>query len=639
MQNTNNDLLGIIKLAGLKEQTMMQVTPPGTPKPPAMQPQLNLPPVQTQVAPTALGGAVAAVPGSNVKQPGQMEEELHGKQYKLDVDKDGDIEADDLADLRAGKVDEPDVEEELDEGWKEKAAAAGTAAAIGLGSLGAAQAAPDTTQSNATMTQHITHRYEMQKTADALAKVNPKFAKEYDQLKADKAIRDRAGSMRVGLGKTRLSPADDVFQQGDYEYTQVLQQLLKKYGAVKESNDGGETYPLKEEQLEECGDMGPMANGMADKQESRMNVSTNMSSDGTKTVTVTADGEAAEELMQLLSLAGMEHHHHEPEAEVVMYEEKDIRYEASTTPDEKVLPLDTQLQGGTGEVAGKTKKMTPRGYRHADNNLAMKENQVNESKTLSFLKEYESLLLKKKISESDNPRAQDRFGLELGDLLIETNVIGVTKDAVILETDQWAYDHLNKLGYISKEELTESTMIFEGKETVTIEDSETGEPIDVVIVYSTTDGSIDFEEVEVVGQPNKQLDELELEQAEKELYDVLKRKADDVDYYPDHDDHIDRRQRDYYSNFPMHYAGIKDTMEAKYQGREVPLGKPMAGDVKKSKVYVKGPKGNVVKVNFGDPNMRIKKSNPKRRKSFRARHHCANPGPRWKARYWSCRAW
>ena len=79
--------------------------------------------------------------------------------------------------------------------------------------------------------------------------------------------------------------------------------------------------------------------------------------------------------------------------------------------------------------------------------------------------------------------------------------------------------------------------------------------------------------------------------------------------------------------------------EAEYQGRNVPLGKPMAGDVKKSKVYVKGPKGNVVKVNFGDKKMRIKKSNPSRRKSFRARHNCSNPGPRWKARYWSCRAW
>ena len=84
-------------------------------------------------------------------------------------------------------------------------------------------------------------------------------------------------------------------------------------------------------------------------------------------------------------------------------------------------------------------------------------------------------------------------------------------------------------------------------------------------------------------------------------------------------------------------AGAVD--EAEYQGRKVQLGKKMAGDVKKSKVYVKGPKGNVVKVNFGDPNMRIKKSNPARRKSFRARHNCDNPGPRWKARYWSCRSW
>lgn len=79
--------------------------------------------------------------------------------------------------------------------------------------------------------------------------------------------------------------------------------------------------------------------------------------------------------------------------------------------------------------------------------------------------------------------------------------------------------------------------------------------------------------------------------------------------------------------------------EAEYQGRKVTLNKPMRGDVKKSKVYVKNDKGNVVKVNFGDPNMKIRKSNPKARKSFRARHNCDNPGPKWKARYWSCKAW
>ncbi len=89
--------------------------------------------------------------------------------------------------------------------------------------------------------------------------------------------------------------------------------------------------------------------------------------------------------------------------------------------------------------------------------------------------------------------------------------------------------------------------------------------------------------------------------------------------------------------------------EAKYRGRKVKLNKPMKGDVKKSKVYVKNAKGNVVKVNFGhggssakkkgEKTMKIRKSNPKARKSFRARHNCKSPGPKWKARYWSCRAW
>lgn len=79
--------------------------------------------------------------------------------------------------------------------------------------------------------------------------------------------------------------------------------------------------------------------------------------------------------------------------------------------------------------------------------------------------------------------------------------------------------------------------------------------------------------------------------------------------------------------------------EAEYQGRKVELNKPTAGDVKKFKVYVKNDKGNVVKVNFGEKGTKIKKNNPERRKSFRARHNCDNPGPKWKARYWSCRKW
>jgi len=98
------------------------------------------------------------------------------------------------------------------------------------------------------------------------------------------------------------------------------------------------------------------------------------------------------------------------------------------------------------------------------------------------------------------------------------------------------------------------------------------------------------------------------------------------------------------------HEGARAWFEAKYQGRTVPLNKPMRGDTKKFKVYVKDPKtGNVKKVNFGhggtsakrlgQKTMKIKKSNPARRKSFRARHNCANPGPKTKARYWSCRKW
>jgi hypothetical protein len=85
--------------------------------------------------------------------------------------------------------------------------------------------------------------------------------------------------------------------------------------------------------------------------------------------------------------------------------------------------------------------------------------------------------------------------------------------------------------------------------------------------------------------------------------------------------------------------------EAEYQGRKVQLNKIMQGDVKKFKVYVNNPSGNVVKVNFGhkgkggEKTMSIKKNNPERRKSFRARHNCDNPGPKHKARYWSCRKW
>lgn len=97
------------------------------------------------------------------------------------------------------------------------------------------------------------------------------------------------------------------------------------------------------------------------------------------------------------------------------------------------------------------------------------------------------------------------------------------------------------------------------------------------------------------------------------------------------------QRTDEYIRKVLHRDNVR---EAEYQGREVKLGKPTTGDVKKFKVYVKDPKtGNVKKVNFGDPNMEIKRDNPERRKNFRARHNCADKTDRTKAGYWSCRMW
>lgn len=82
--------------------------------------------------------------------------------------------------------------------------------------------------------------------------------------------------------------------------------------------------------------------------------------------------------------------------------------------------------------------------------------------------------------------------------------------------------------------------------------------------------------------------------------------------------------------------------EAEYQGKKVTLNDPIRTSEnpnKKFKVYVRGPKGNIVVVRFGDPNLSIKRDDPDRRRSFRARHKCDNPGPKWKARYWSCYQW
>jgi hypothetical protein len=115
----------------------------------------------------------------------------------------------------------------------------------------------------------------------------------------------------------------------------------------------------------------------------------------------------------------------------------------------------------------------------------------------------------------------------------------------------------------------------------------------------------------------------------------------------------DERGCEIYESFdPETVMGFVDTSEGhevnelgeslelyEEEKKKVKLNKIMRGDVKKYKVYVKNDKGNVVKVNFGDPNMEIKRDDPDRRRNFRARHNCDTPGPRWKARYWACKTW
>jgi len=136
----------------------------------------------------------------------------------------------------------------------------------------------------------------------------------------------------------------------------------------------------------------------------------------------------------------------------------------------------------------------------------------------------------------------------------------------------------------------------------------------------------------------------DLEDGGEEPYVCHKCGYDNSDEY-DELDVEDDDEEDFLNYLKGYTSELKEAncncvLEAEYQGREVKLGKPMQGDVKKFKVYVKNPKtGKVIKVNFGQKGMVIKKDNPAARKSFRARMNCDNPGPRTKANYWSCRKW
>ena len=240
----------------------------------------------------------------------------------------------------------------------------------------------------------------------------------------------------------------------------------------------------------------------------------------------------------------------------------------------------------------------------------------------------------------------DEFGISFTeDLELVSEIVDVLEDGIVIELDDYAIDVLQSNNVLMHEgEIEEGTRCWKGYEKkgmkthfgkrvpncVKKEDLDEGKMKDVAMDLK------ELSDAEFKEKYGKSKDEMKmaLEGKESSARMRLMKALDDVETrkkfakgeirIPTPDERKEKEDK---------------VKEAEYQGRKVPLGKPMQGDVKKFKVYVKNPKGNVVKVNFGDPNMRIKKSNPARRKSFRARHNCASPGPRHKARYWSCRKW
>ena len=246
----------------------------------------------------------------------------------------------------------------------------------------------------------------------------------------------------------------------------------------------------------------------------------------------------------------------------------------------------------------------------------------------------------------------DAFGISFSeDHEIATEIVDILEDGIVIELDDTAIDMLTNEGLEflegelveDKQKGVDGKACWKGYKRMGTK-QKGGKTVDNCVKMEdhgpeNPDAPVNYGEYDREGDMAK--DDLRtIDDAAEELYSILR--ADDnlpewvqskitkaVDY-------IDTA-RDYMK--AQNYEEDTQTDEAKYQGREVPLGKKMAGDVKKSKVYVRKPNGNIVKVNFGDKKMRIKKSNPARRKSFRARHNCANPGPRHKARYWSCRSW
>lgn len=218
----------------------------------------------------------------------------------------------------------------------------------------------------------------------------------------------------------------------------------------------------------------------------------------------------------------------------------------------------------------------------------------------------------------------DGFGIELNNVLIETAVVGFMPDGVIVESDEEVFKYFKNNG------LLDTKMIFTESRMAEVDR----------IFQDLIRGHRGI--TDVLNNPTT----AEEKYVSDKLEDMIDEIVMDYDLNPEIDQEkiLDVLTDKIASEFSTEYEDdIKPPIvsEAEYRGRKVSLGKPFltSDGPKKRSVYVRKPDGKVVKVNFGDKKMRIKKSNPKRRKSFRARHRCENPGPRWKARYWSCKSW
>lgn len=249
-------------------------------------------------------------------------------------------------------------------------------------------------------------------------------------------------------------------------------------------------------------------------------------------------------------------------------------------------------------------------------------------------------------NSSDDPiELHDSFDIELDNgYLIETGIVGFTKDGIIIEGDEITCNLLGLSGILLENEEYDDEAGMADNNLETLERAVDG--IDELI--SAGDNLPEWCQekiavaksmlVNVWDYMKSEENSSEMAEGKPGLWSNIHAKRDRIKSGSG-----ERMRKPGSKGAPSAQdfkdAAKEDVSEAEYQGRNVPLGKPMQGDVKKSKVYVRKPNGKVVKVNFGDKTMKIKKSNPNRRKSFRARHNCENPGPRWKARYWSCRAW